>query len=111
LFVGLLIYAAAAVGCAFSPNIYFLIGIRFILAFGGCVGMVAGRAVVRDLFPTNEIAGIFSSLMLVMGHCPYCSPYTWRLYHHSFWVAFYFYYPYSFLHRHLIYSALFFTPE
>lgn len=74
LFVGLLIYAAAAIGCAFSPNIYFLIGIRFILAFGGCVGMVAGRAVVRDLFPTNEIAKIFSSLMLVMGIAPIVAP-------------------------------------
>lgn len=74
LFIGLLIYAAAAVGCAFSPNIYFLIGIRFILAFGGCVGMVAGRAVVRDLFPANEIAGIFSSLMLVMGIAPILAP-------------------------------------
>lgn len=74
LIIGLLIYAVAAVGCALSPDIYSLIGLRFILALGGCVGMVAGRAVVRDLFPPDEIAKVFSSLLLVMGVAPIIAP-------------------------------------
>lgn len=74
LIIGLLIYAVAAFGCAFSPDIYVLIGLRFILALGGCVGMVAGRAIVRDLFPAKEIAKVFSTLLLVMGIAPIIAP-------------------------------------
>ncbi|MGK7391215.1 MAG: multidrug effflux MFS transporter [Candidatus Cyclobacteriaceae bacterium M2_1C_046] len=74
LLIGLLIYAVAAVGCALSPDIYTFIGLRFILALGGCVGMVAGRAVVRDLFPADETAKVFSSLLLVMGVAPIIAP-------------------------------------
>lgn len=74
LLTGLVLYILAAIGCAFSPNIYGLIGLRLMLALGGCVGMVAGRAVVRDLFPVNESAKVFSMLMLVMGVAPIIAP-------------------------------------
>ena len=72
--IGLLIYMVAAVGCALSPDVYWLIGLRLLLALGGCVGMVAGRAVVRDLFPPAETAKVFSSLILVMGVAPIIAP-------------------------------------
>ncbi len=72
--VGLLIYLLTAIGCALSPTVDWLIGLRFLLAFGGCVGMVAGRAIVRDLFPANETARVFSSLILVMGVAPIIAP-------------------------------------
>jgi DHA1 family bicyclomycin/chloramphenicol resistance-like MFS transporter len=36
--------------------------------------MVAGRAVVRDLFPPAEAARIFSSIILVMGAAPIIAP-------------------------------------
>ena len=74
LLIGLLLFTVSSIGCAFSPDIYWLIFLRFILAFGGCVGMVAGRAIVRDLFPSNEIAKVFSTLMLVMGIAPIVAP-------------------------------------
>lgn len=51
LIVGLSIYIIAALLCALSPTIHWLIGLRLLLALGACAGMVAGRAVVRDLFP------------------------------------------------------------
>ena len=54
LLVGLIIYIIAAAGCALAPDVFWLIGLRFLLALGGCVGMVASRAVVRDLFPPAE---------------------------------------------------------
>ncbi|MDK2848741.1 MAG: transporter, family, multidrug resistance protein, partial [Desulfuromonadales bacterium] len=44
------------------------------LALGACAGMVAARAVVRDLFPLQETARVFSSLMLVMGLAPIVAP-------------------------------------
>ncbi len=74
LLIGLAIYLVAGFGCAFSPNINWLIGLRLVLALGGCVGMVASRAIVRDIFPVNETARVFSTLLLVMGIAPIIAP-------------------------------------
>lgn len=74
LLIGLAIYLVAALGCAFSPNINWLIALRLILALGGCVGMVASRAIIRDIFPVNETARVFSTLLLVMGIAPIIAP-------------------------------------
>lgn len=74
LLVGLSIYLVAAIGCAFSPDIYWLIALRLILALGGCVGMVASRAIIRDIFPVDEVARVFSTLLLVMGVAPIVAP-------------------------------------
>ncbi|MGE5439206.1 MAG: multidrug effflux MFS transporter [Bacteroidota bacterium] len=74
LLAGLFIYMASAIGCAFAPSIYLLIAFRFLLAIGGCVGMVASRAVVRDLFSPHETAKVFSMMMLVMGVAPILAP-------------------------------------
>src|SRR5690606_24641860 len=72
--IGLSIYLLAALGCAFSPHINWLIAMRLILALGGCVGMVASRAIIRDIFPVNETARVFSTLLLVMGVAPIIAP-------------------------------------
>jgi MFS transporter, DHA1 family, multidrug resistance protein len=74
LLAGLLIYIVAAIGCALSPSVDWLIGQRLLLALGGCAGMVASRAMVRDLFPTNETARVFSTLILIMGVAPIVAP-------------------------------------
>lgn len=71
---GLLIYIVGAIGCGLSPTLPWLVSQRFLLALGGCVGLVASRAIVRDLFPVNEIARIFSLLMLVIGVSPIIAP-------------------------------------
>ncbi|ABA89863.1 membrane protein, major facilitator superfamily [Syntrophotalea carbinolica DSM 2380] len=71
---GLVLYILASLGCALSYNVEWLIGLRLVLALGGCAGMVAARAVVRDLFPLHETARVFSSLMLVMGLAPIVAP-------------------------------------
>ncbi len=72
--VGLVLYILAAAGCGFSPSIQWLVAMRFVLAVGSCVGIVATRAIVRDLFPLNEVARIFSTLMLVLGVSPILAP-------------------------------------
>lgn len=74
LIIGLVLYLVAALGCALAANVYWLIGLRLLQAFGGCAGMVASRAIVRDRFPVKETARIFSSLLLVMGIAPIVAP-------------------------------------
>src|SRR5258706_5398431 len=50
LYVGLVIYLFASVGCAFTESVNALIAFRFLQALGSCAGMVTARAMVRDLF-------------------------------------------------------------
>lgn len=74
LLFGLIIYIIASLGCAVAGSIEMLIGFRFLQALGGCVGMVAPRAVVRDVFPVSENAKVFSLLLLVIGVSPIIAP-------------------------------------
>ena len=74
LYVGLCIYLLASLGCALAFSVNALIGFRLLQALGACVGMVAARAVVRDLFEVKENARIFSKLMLVVAVSPIIAP-------------------------------------
>lgn len=74
LYVGLTLYCAASLACAFAPNVEALIILRFFQALGACGGIVIARATVRDLFDHSESARVFSLLMLVMGVAPILAP-------------------------------------
>lgn len=74
LLVGLFIYLFASVYMVYVTSVDSLILARFIQALGGCAGMVAARALVRDLFPVSETAKIFSLLMLVIAVSPIVAP-------------------------------------
>lgn len=74
LLAGLTLYFIAAISCYYSPSLTWLIVSRFFLAIGAAAGMVAAKAVVRDVFPVNEVAGAISILMLIMGGAPIIAP-------------------------------------
>lgn len=74
LYAGLCLFFLASVGCAFSQSVHGLIIFRLFQAIGGCVGMVAARAMVRDLFDTKDNAKVFSMLMLVVSVSPIIAP-------------------------------------
>ncbi len=74
LYIGLCAYLIASVGCALASSVDALIVLRLLQALGGCVGMVASRAMVRDLFEVKENAKIFSLLMLVVAVSPIIAP-------------------------------------
>lgn len=74
LYVGFSVYFVASVGCALASNADQLIWLRLFQAVGSCSGLVAARAMVRDLFPVEENAKIFSLLMLVVGVSPIIAP-------------------------------------
>ena len=73
-YVGLSIYLLASIACSFCKTVDALIFFRFIQAVGACAGMVASRAFVRDVFPVEENAKVFSLLMLVIGVSPIIAP-------------------------------------
>jgi DHA1 family bicyclomycin/chloramphenicol resistance-like MFS transporter len=74
LYVGLCLYLLTSIGCALAATVDQLILLRFLHALGGCVGLVAARAIVRDLFEVKENARIFSMLMLVVAVSPVIAP-------------------------------------
>ena len=74
LFAGLVIYLIASALCALVQSADMLIALRFVQALGGCAGMVASRAMVRDLFSVEDNAKVFSMLMLVVGVSPIIAP-------------------------------------
>ena len=74
LYFGLSIYLLASVGCALAGSVNSLIAFRAVQAIGGCAGMVAARAIVRDIFNIKEIPKIFSTLMLVVAVSPIIAP-------------------------------------
>jgi DHA1 family bicyclomycin/chloramphenicol resistance-like MFS transporter len=74
LYIGLSIYLLSSIGCIWVVSAESLIILRFIQALGGCVGMVASRAMVRDLFDVKDNARVFSLLMLVVAVSPIIAP-------------------------------------
>lgn len=76
LYVGLVLYIIASFGCALTGSVNALIAARLVQALGGCVGMVAAQALVRDIFPVNRNAQAFSLITLVIAVSPMIAPTT-----------------------------------
>jgi len=74
LYIGLVVYIIASLGCAYATSINALIVLRCIQAIGSCAAAVASVAMVRDLFPVSENAKVFALLMLVVGVSPMIAP-------------------------------------
>ncbi|GGG39612.1 multidrug effflux MFS transporter [Hymenobacter glacieicola] len=74
LYVGLLLYVLASVGCYLAPSIDSLIALRFVQALGSCAATVAAVAMVRDLFPVQDAPKVFSLLTLVISVSPMLAP-------------------------------------
>jgi DHA1 family bicyclomycin/chloramphenicol resistance-like MFS transporter len=74
LLVGLAGFAVMSIACALAPGIHALIATRLGQGLCGAAGLVVARAVVRDAFPDDRIARVFSLLMLINGLAPVLAP-------------------------------------
>ena len=74
LIFGIAVYVAASLWAAIAADIESLTAARLLQALGGCAGIVASRAMVRDLFDERASAQVYSLLMLVMGLAPILAP-------------------------------------
>jgi len=71
---GLIVTLFGSVLCYFSHSIEMLILSRFVQAFGGAVGLVLARAIVRDVYGAQEAARVIATLVMVMVVVPMLSP-------------------------------------
>jgi DHA1 family bicyclomycin/chloramphenicol resistance-like MFS transporter len=74
LYIGLVLYITASIGCFFVSSIEQLIVLRFIQAVGSCAATVAAMAMVRDIFPVKDNAKVFALLILILGVSPMLAP-------------------------------------
>ena len=74
LYVGLIVFILASIGVMQSGSIEVMIGLRFLQALGGSAAWVGAVAMVRDFFPVEESAKVFSLLILIIGLSPLLAP-------------------------------------
>jgi DHA1 family bicyclomycin/chloramphenicol resistance-like MFS transporter len=74
LYFSLLLFVLSSVACATTRSIGVLAFFRLLQAIGACGGAVISRAMVRDLFPPDQMRRVFSMLILVVGVSPVAAP-------------------------------------
>jgi DHA1 family bicyclomycin/chloramphenicol resistance-like MFS transporter len=62
----LLLFIVSSAACALSPSIPAIAAFRLVQAVAACGGSVVSRAMVRDLFPPEELRRVFSMLVLLV---------------------------------------------
>lgn len=72
--VGLALYVLAALAITKAHSVEALIALRLVQALGGCAASVGSVAMVRDFFPVDEGAKVFSLLVLILGVSPLLAP-------------------------------------
>lgn len=72
--LGIFIAIIGSIFCYLADSIGWLIAGRIIQAFGGAVGLVLARAIVRDVYGAEESARVIATLVIVMVIAPMMSP-------------------------------------
>ena len=72
--VALIVYTAASVGGALAANVHMLIVWRVVQGLSVGAGMVVGRAMIRDLFGTEDAQRLMSMVTLFFGLAPAVAP-------------------------------------
>jgi DHA1 family bicyclomycin/chloramphenicol resistance-like MFS transporter len=74
LYIGLTIYIVTTIALMNCSSVEWFLALRFLQALGGCVASVGAIAMVRDFFPVEDSAKVFSLLMLVLSVSPLLAP-------------------------------------
>ena len=72
--VGLLIFAGASIGCAVAQNLPQLLMFRALQGMSAGTGMVAGRAMIRDIYPGHQAQRVMSMVTMIFGLAPAVAP-------------------------------------
>jgi DHA1 family bicyclomycin/chloramphenicol resistance-like MFS transporter len=71
---GFAVFIAASAVSPFAPTIDALIGIRIVQGATGCVGIVLGRAIVRDLYDRRQAASMLGYVTMGLAMAPMVAP-------------------------------------
>src|SRR4051812_44947777 len=71
---GLCVYTLASVGCTFAPNFTTLLIFRSLQGTSAGVGMIVGRAVIRDLFEGPQAQELLSLVTMLFAFAPAVAP-------------------------------------
>ena len=74
LLFGLVVYGLGSVACALAPTIGVLLAGRALQAAGACAGMALVRAIVRDTYPRERMAGALSTVTGAVAISPTLAP-------------------------------------
>ena len=68
------LFTVSSFASIYATSIEQLWVIRFLQAFGGCAGVVVGRAAVNDFFVNEQRTKVFSLLAIISGLAPIIAP-------------------------------------
>lgn len=74
LYIGLVLYILACLGCVFTDNIHTVIGFRVLQGFGGGAVTVVGTAIVKDLYDGRDRERMMATIMSLVVIAPMTAP-------------------------------------
>jgi DHA1 family bicyclomycin/chloramphenicol resistance-like MFS transporter len=89
--VGVAVFALASVGCALAPSLPILLAFRAVQGLSAGVGLIVGRAVVRDALQGDDAQRLMSNISMIFGVAPAIAPIVggwvlgWRDWQSIFW--------------------------
>ena len=72
--VGAALFSLASVGCALSNDLSMLLGFRFVQGLCAGVGLIVGRAVIRDIFDGEDAQRLMSQVSMIFSIAPALAP-------------------------------------
>jgi DHA1 family bicyclomycin/chloramphenicol resistance-like MFS transporter len=72
--IGLAVFMAASIGCALAQSLPQLLLFRALQGMSAGSGMVAGRAMIRDIYPGHEAQRVMSMVTMIFGLAPAVAP-------------------------------------
>lgn len=71
---GLAVFGLASVGCALSTSLPMLLAFRVLQGLSAGVGLIVGRAVIRDVFGGDDAQRLMSQVSIIFGVAPAIAP-------------------------------------
>ncbi|MGY1408814.1 MULTISPECIES: multidrug effflux MFS transporter [unclassified Luteimonas] len=71
---GLVVFIAASVGCALSTDLGTLLAFRALQGLSAGVGLIVGRAVIRDVLHGDDAQRLMSQVSMIFGVAPAIAP-------------------------------------
>ncbi len=89
---GILVFAFASAGCALATSMPMMLGFRVLQGLSAGVGLIVGRAIVRDALQGDDAQRLMSHISMIFGVAPAIAPIIggWILGWHSWQAIFWF---------------------